>query len=91
MKLLKYFLKNRRYDDKSANPDILISIINRAFAYALLGDEEYLNIKHLIMSINDNQRIYPSAKESAIAYLNNLAQIKPKARIIKFEDYQKKH
>ena len=84
-------VKNRRYDDKSANPDILISIINRAFAYALVDDEEYLNIKHLIMSINDNQRIYPSAKDSAINNLNNIAQIKQKARIIRFEDYQKKH
>lgn len=86
--------KNRVYDDKVYNPDLILSIIDRAFAYVVVDNDDTLRIKHLIMSIMDNERIYNSAKEIAIRDLNNIDLIKnnlKKKKIIKFSDYKKEH
>ena len=84
--------KNRRYDDKVYNPDLLISIIDRAIAYALVEDTQELDIRHLILSIDDSERLYSSAKEIAIKNLNNLKNINITTNnnnIIDFNSYKK--
>ena len=82
--------KNRRYDDKVYNPDLLISIIDRAIAYALV-EESILDIKHLILAIDDSERIYSYAKEIAIKKLNNLEKSynENNNNIIDFNSYKK--
>lgn len=82
--------KNRRYDDKVYNPDLLISIIDRTIAYALV-EESILDIKHLILSIDDSERIYSYAKEIAIKKLNNLEKSynENNSNIIDFNSYKK--
>ena len=64
--------KNRRYDDKVYNPDLLLGIIDRALAYAVVEDTAEFDVKHFILSINYATRIYPFAKEIAINKLNNM-------------------
>ena len=84
--------KNRKYDDKIYNPDLVISIIKRAFAYVLVSDDEELMLKHIIMSIEDCERLYPSSKEIAIKNLNEIdTKTKPLVRekVISFNAYKK--
>ena len=87
--------KNRKYDDKIYNPDLLISIIKRAYAYVLVDNDNLLKIKHLIMSIDDCERLYPSSKEIAIKDINNIGIINKnslkKEKIINFNEYKKEH
>ena len=84
---------NRKYDDKIYNPDLLISIIERAFAYSLVEDDYEFDIKHLILSIEDTERLYDYAKEVAIHNLNNMGinNNLVKNKIIDFNEYRKEH
>ena len=45
------------------------------------------------MSILDNERIYPSAKEIAVRDMNNIDYINilKKEKVINFDEYKKKH
>jgi len=78
------------------NPDLVIGIIDKALAYAVCYDREYLEIEHFILAIRDNERIYDSAKDSMIRGLNYLdnnkgrENIKKKSLVINFKDYYKK-
>lgn len=87
---------HRRYDDMLCNPDLAIGIIDKALAYAVCYDREYLEIEHFILAIRDNERIYDSAKDSMIRGLNYLdnnkgrENIKKKSLVINFKDYYKK-
>ncbi len=87
--------KNRKYDDKIYNPDLLIGIITRAFAYVLAEDDNLLKLEHIIMSINDNERIYDSVKKIAINNINNIdynkIEVLKKEKIINLSEYKKKH
>lgn len=87
--------KNRKYDDKIYNPDLVIGIIDRAFAYTLVSDDIILDVKHLIMAIEDNERLYPTAKEDAIKQLNYLEGIKVKSLTrnnpVDFTQFMKEH
>ena len=86
--------KNRRFDDKTYNPDLLVSIIDRAFAYLYVDNDYELEIKHFIMAINDNERIYDYSKEEAIKKLNHIDIVDNKNvdnNIIDFNEYKKKH
>ena len=84
--------KNRKYDDKIYNPDLVISIINRAFAYILVNDDMELMLKHIVMGIEDSERLYPSAKEIAIKNINLLAtkaKTLKREKVIEFSSYKK--
>ena len=84
--------KNRKYDDKIYNPDLVISIINRAFAYILVNDDMELMLKHVVMGIEDSERLYPSAKEIAIKNINLLttkAKTLKREKVIEFSSYKK--
>lgn len=85
--------KHRRYDDKLYNPDLLISIIDRAFAYSLVEDDNEVDVKHLILAIEDCERIYDHSKEVAIYNLNNMSMNESlvKSKIIDLNQYKKEH
>lgn len=54
---------HRRYNDKIYNPDLLITIIDMSFAYAVYEDSEYLKIEHIIMALESNNRLYDTTIE----------------------------
>lgn len=75
--------KHRNFYDKVNNPDLLISIIDKAFASSKVNEDINLTINNIISAINTCARIYDSAKEEAISNLKNLKP-KEKNKIIKF-------
>ena len=64
--------KHRVYNDIVNNPDLAISIIDKAVAYAKVFDSEVLTIDHFIESFDSCDRIYDSAKNDAIALLRKM-------------------
>lgn len=86
---------NRKYDDKIHNPDLVVGIIDRAFAYPKANNDIILNVKDLIMAIDDNERLYPWAKETAIKNLNYLERIKVKKltknKIVDFSQFMSEY
>ena len=64
--------KHRVYNDIVNNPDLAISIIDKAVAYAKVFDSDVLTIDHFIESFDSCDRIYDSAKEEAIALLRKM-------------------
>lgn len=62
--------KNRVYDDKVNNPDLAISIIDKAFAFAKYYDSDYIKSEHFVESFKYCDRIYDSARKEAISRLN---------------------
>ena len=64
--------KHRVYNDVVNNPDLAISIIDKAVAYAKVFDSDVLTIDHFIESFDSCDRIYDSAKEEAIALLRKM-------------------
>ena len=69
--------KNYRvYNDMVNNPDLAISIIDKAFAFA--KDSEYITVEHFIEGFECCDRIYEPARELAIAKLKNLNPSIPK-------------
>ena len=64
--------KHRVYHDVVNNPDLAISLIDKAVAFAKVYDSEVLTIDHLIESLECCDRIYETAKEDAILLLKNL-------------------
>ena len=86
--------KGRIYDDPLCNPDLAISLIDKAFAFALVYDGEFINKEHFIESFKSNDRIYKSRCEEAIKKLEDLKEKsnlklldkkKEKSKIIKFD------
>lgn len=77
--------KNRKYDDKLCNPALSISIIDEAFANALVFEDEYIEEHHFIRAIEWCERIYPASKEKTIVKLKEQPKDKPIARVIQFK------
>lgn len=76
--------KHRKYDDIICNPDLVLGIIDYAFAIAKVSDSAYLTNEHVICAIKKNERIYDSAKEKAVEGILNLEQKEErKGRILK--------
>lgn len=81
----------RVYDDPLCNPDLAISIIDKAFAFALVYDGKYIRKEHFIESLKCNDRIYKSRCDQAIEKLKQLKEIpnlkilKGKSKIIKLD------
>ena len=63
--------KNRKYDDKLCNPALSISIIDQAFAFALVFEDEYIEEHHFVKAIESCERIYKASKEKTLVKLNN--------------------
>ena len=75
----------RKYDDKLCNPALAISIIDEAFANAIVFEDEYIEEHHFIRATNWCERIYPTSKEKVIAKLEEKKEEKPMSRIIYFK------
>lgn len=54
--------KNRVYNDKRYNPDISLSILENAFAIALLKDLESVSIKNISAAIRRSEFLYQSIR-----------------------------
>ncbi len=63
--------KHRVFNDMVNNPDLAISIIDKAFAFAKIYDCSFIGKEHFIESFELNDRIYDSAKETAISKLRS--------------------
>lgn len=65
--------KNHRvYNDMVNNPDLSISIVDKAFAFAKVYDSEFITAEHFIESFEYCDRIYESTREQAIERLRSL-------------------
>ena len=58
--------KYRVYNDVVNNPDLVISIIDKAFAYVKAYDEEFISEEHFAKAISLCTRIYPTICDEAI-------------------------
>lgn len=77
--------KNRVYNDKAYNPDLIVSILTRAFALATLYEKETVTMGEVIEAISDNEKIYPLASQKSIKRLSQLRPVKANTKIIKFK------
>lgn len=75
--------KHRRYDDTLFNPDLAISIIDKAFAYAKVYDYDIITEDNFIKSMESNDRLYLPVKEKAIYSLNKLKSLNPEEKKVK--------
>ena len=78
---------HRVYNDMVNNPDLAISIVDKAFAFAKVYDSEFITVEHFIESFEYCDRIYESTREQAIARLRNLdtSISKPVQRVLKID------
>jgi len=86
--ILNATLKNHRvYNDRVNNPDLSISIIDKAFAFAKVFDNEFITSEHFIESFEYCDRIYGNAKEQAIISLKGIDTniSKPTNKILKID------
>ena len=69
------------------NPDLAISIIDKAFAFAKVYDSEFITSEHFIEGFEYCDRIYESTKEEAISRLRNLdtSISKPTQKVLKID------
>lgn len=78
---------SRVYNDVVNNPDLSISIVDRAFALAKFYDSEFVTLEHFVESFESCDRIYEFSKEQAIANLRSLdtSISKPTQKIFKMD------
>ena len=72
--------KHRVYDDRINNPDLAISIIDKAFAFAKVFDCTSICAENFIDSFSCCDRIYESSKERAIRELSKKEELKGKGQ-----------
>ena len=84
-------IKHLVYNDIVNNPDLVISIINKSFAYTIVNEEDIYDLKHLILALDINERIYDTTKQETIKKLKSLQNVKTKKKTIiyKISDYIK--
>ncbi|MDD6879095.1 MAG: AAA family ATPase [bacterium] len=78
---------HRVYNDMVNNPDLAISIVDKAFAFAKVYDSEFITAEHFVEGFEYCDRIYESTREQAIARLRNLdtSISKPVQRVLKID------
>ena len=85
--------KHRVYNDMVNNPDLSISIIDKAFAIAKVYDDKFITIGHFIESFEYCNRIYEKIKEQSIEQLksldNNITEPLPKVLRINFNSFNR--
>lgn len=64
--------KHRVYNDIVNNPDLSVSIIDRAYAIARVYNSEFITPEHFIESFEYCDRIYEPAKKQTISRLKNI-------------------
>lgn len=81
--------KYRVYNDKGNNPDLVVSILERVFAYASLDDMKYIKIEYIVSSIMDCDRLYESARKMYVNVLlkrlDNKVNYKVREKVIPFK------
>ncbi len=65
----------RKYNDKTHNPDLVISMIDMAFANAKVESKSELTIEDIIYSVQNCSRIYESVTKRTMASLKNLKPV----------------
>jgi len=84
---------HRVYNDIVNNPDLAISIVDKAFAFAKVYDSEFITPEHFIEGFECCDRIYETTREQAIAKLKNLdtsiSKSTPKILKIDFNRFRK--
>lgn len=65
-------VSHRVHNDIVNNPDLSISIVDKAFAFAQVYDSEFITPEHFIESYECCDRIYDFSKNQAIAKLRKL-------------------
>ena len=77
----------RIYNDIVNNPDLAISIVDKAFAFAKVYDSEFITAEHFIEGFECCDRIYESTKKQAIEKLKKLdtSITKPVQKILKID------
>ena len=83
--------KNRIYDDKRYNPDISITILETAFALALLKDNQNVSIENIAAAIKKSEFLYKSARIKVADSLLNRVNFSNNVgcKIIPFTDIAK--
>ena len=91
VKTLLYATKehSRVYNDKVNNPDLSISIIDKAFAYLKVSDEKKISKRHFAKAFESCDRLYSTSNEEAIRSLNIEVKAKPKTTKIVNVDFTK--
>lgn len=64
--------KHRVYNDNVANPDLSLTILKQAFAYAALYESDSVQIEHIAQSIRNCERLNESSRNK---YANELINI----------------
>lgn len=79
---------HRVYNDNQNNPDLSLSIVSKAFAYAAYDSKDKIDAADFISAIEDCDRVYDNAKERSInrlkKYKNNSSP-KDEPKVIKLE------
>ncbi len=65
----------RNYLDKTHNPDLIINMIDMAFANARIENKSELTLEDILYSVQNCSRIYESVAERTIASLKNLKPV----------------
>jgi len=79
--------RHRVYNDTINNPDLAISIVDKAFAFVQVYDSEFITKEHFIESFEFCDRIYDSVKTQAIEKLRTMNDdvTKPDSKIFKID------
>jgi len=78
--------KYRIYNDRINNPDLCIKILKKAFAYAMLENNNEIKINNIEKAIRNYDRIYDSVKERYIEKINvNNKKVDSTPKIIEFK------
>lgn len=70
--------RNRKYDDVINNPDLVVGIIDKAFAIAKVIDSNELKVDHFIKSVTLCDNIYNVSKER---FKGNVIENQPKIKM----------
>lgn len=78
---------HRVYNDVVNNPDLSISIVDKAFAFAQVYDSKFITTEHFIESFEYCDRIYETSRNRAITRLRHLNQdvSKPTSKILRID------
>lgn len=82
---------HRIFDDNVNNPDLSISIIDKAFAIAKVNDSEYITSEIFKESITYCDRIYDSIKQQVISKISTENKIDKRDKILKIDFINKKY
>lgn len=77
---------SRVYNDKASNPRLILDIVKEFYAGAALDNEEEITVDDIIDALNNEERIYASAKERQIQKLKNILPApKRECKILEFK------